>query len=78
MTGGKNLFLLKYNVMHGSTKSCGCVQYQNRKGNIKLTESGIPNYVMLITQCVDGVSDPKTAHYADYGGRGISGVLRGK
>lgn len=67
---GREHVSLKYNVMHGVTKSCGCMQYKSRKGNIKHGKRYTKLYDVYYTmrrRC----SDPKVEHYADYGGRGI-------
>lgn len=67
---GQEFVCLKYNAMHGITKSCGCMQYQNRRGNPKHGKRYTKLYDVYYTmrrRC----GNPKTEHYADYGGRGI-------
>ncbi len=69
---GKLITTLLYGVVEGNTTSCGCWN-RERCATMKLSHgrSGTPEHriwVGMIKRC----TNPKTAQYQDYGGRGIA------
>lgn len=73
---GKNVFVVKGNLVSGNTKSCGCLQRDqmatqflkhgattNREGKF-----GYWSWTAMIQRC----TNPKHLHFSNYGGRGIT------
>lgn len=68
---GRETVCLKYNVTSGMYKSCGCVQYAGRKGNIKHGKYHTRLYGIYTGMKSRCYNPNDTAHYPYYGGRGI-------
>lgn len=69
---GKEKVIFKHNVTSGNTKSCGCMQYVNRKGNVKHNKCYTRLYKIhqgMIKRCYCSTDK---YHYPYYGGRGIT------
>lgn len=67
---GREYVGLKYNVMRGNTKSCGCAQYVNRAGNIKHGKRRTRLY-SIYSAMKKRCNNHSASNYAYYGGRGI-------
>ena len=68
---GKEKVVLKYNVTSGKSTSCGCMQYLNRKGNIKHGKCHTRLYSIYMSMKSRCYNKNDKEHYPYYGGRGI-------
>lgn len=63
--------VLKYNVTSGRSTNCGCMQYVNRKGNVKHGKSHTRIYNIFMGMKDRCYNTNNETHYPYYGGRGI-------
>lgn len=63
--------VLKYNVTSGRSTNCGCLQYANRKGNIKHGKRYTRLYSIFMGMKDRCYNSNNETHYPYYGGRGI-------
>lgn len=67
---GKEKTVLKYNVTSGKSTNCGCMQYVNRKGNIKHGKRHTRLY-NIYCGMKERCYNQKSSNYSYYGGRGV-------
>lgn len=68
---GKEKIVLKYNVTSGKSTNCGCMQYINRKGNVKHGKCHTRLYTIYLGMKSRCYNKNDKEHYPYYGGRGI-------